>query len=84
MLMAEGRSRAEWGRAASLMALLANCHRNPKKRHKPFHPDEFMPRAKRRGSRVSVEQLTRDVLRASRSRGITSRPASDPANPPFP
>jgi len=41
--MAEGRSRDEWNRVASLMALLANLHRDPKKRG-PFKPGDFLPR----------------------------------------
>jgi hypothetical protein len=40
--MAESRSKAEWGRTASLMALLANVNRDPKK-HRPFRPSDFDP-----------------------------------------
>jgi hypothetical protein len=40
--MAEARSKAEWGRAASLMSLLANVNRDPKK-HRPFRPSDFDP-----------------------------------------
>ena len=42
--MAESRSRDAWNRTASVMALLANLHRDPKKRgaYKPaeFHPQQ--------------------------------------------
>ncbi len=41
--MAEGRAMAEWGRMASLLALIANVNRDPKKRSKPFKPAEFLP-----------------------------------------
>jgi len=40
--MAEARSKAEWGRTASLMSLLANVNRDPKK-HRPFRPGDFDP-----------------------------------------
>lgn len=66
--MAEGRSRAEWGHTSSVLALLANCHRDPKRRRKPFTPSDFNPytqprrRTTGRKSHVSVEQLTRDIL----------------------
>ena len=40
--MAEARSRAEWGRMAPLMSLIANGNRDPKK-HRPFHPSDFDP-----------------------------------------
>jgi hypothetical protein len=40
--MAESRSRERWNHTSSILALLANCHRDPKKgrRLKPadFHP----------------------------------------------
>ena len=41
--MAEGRAMAEWGRMASLLALIANVNRDPEKRPKPYEPAEFMP-----------------------------------------
>ncbi len=40
--MAEGRGQAEWGRTSSLMALVANVNRDPKK-HAAFTPDNFNP-----------------------------------------
>jgi hypothetical protein len=48
--MAEAKSREAWDRTASLMALLANCHRNHRRKPTPFTPDRFHPyrqRAKR-------------------------------------
>lgn len=42
--MAEARQKAAWERAASLMALLANIHRDPKK-GRVFHPHDFNPYA---------------------------------------
>jgi hypothetical protein len=42
--MAEGRQREAWNHTAALMALLANCHRDPK-RSRAFRPDDFHPMA---------------------------------------
>ena len=40
--MAEGRQREAWNHTAALLALLANCHRDPKRSHAftvtDFHP----------------------------------------------
>ena len=41
-LMADGRAKFEWGIASSLMALLANLNRDPK-RGKPLKPSDFNP-----------------------------------------
>jgi hypothetical protein len=43
--MAEGRQRADWGRASAAMALQANCHRDPKRRAQPFRAADFDPYA---------------------------------------
>ena len=40
--MGKGRERDEWGRTASLMALMFNCHRDPKKT-RPATPAGYMP-----------------------------------------
>ncbi len=40
--MAESRVRDEWNRTASLMALLANVNRDPKK-HGPYKAPDFHP-----------------------------------------
>ena len=42
--MAEGRSREGWNRTASVMALLANVNRDPKK-HRPYGASDFHPYA---------------------------------------
>ena len=39
------RSRRQWQHTASVMALYANCHRDPAK-SLPFSPEDFMPAAK--------------------------------------
>jgi hypothetical protein len=45
-MMAEGKNKALWCHTSSLMALIANCHRDPKKTS-PYKPDHFNPYAKR-------------------------------------
>ncbi len=40
--MAETRQRDEWARTSSLMALIANANRDPKK-HRAFRPTDFDP-----------------------------------------
>ena len=42
--MAEGRSRESWNHTASVMAMLANVHRDPKK-HRPYGASDFNPYA---------------------------------------
>jgi hypothetical protein len=44
--MAEARAKDEWARMSALLALLANCHRDPK-RTRAFKPADFDPFAKR-------------------------------------
>jgi hypothetical protein len=41
--MAEGKMKSLWGIASNLMALQANCNRDPKKHSAPFKPTEFNP-----------------------------------------
>lgn len=41
--MAEARQRERWDHTASLMALIASCHRDSKKRRSPYKPQEFHP-----------------------------------------
>lgn len=40
--MAEARQREQWNHTSSLLALLANCHRDPKKT-RPYKPAQFHP-----------------------------------------
>lgn len=35
--------RCQWNQTSSLMALLANCHRDPKRRSQAFVPSDFNP-----------------------------------------
>ena len=59
-----GRRRDDWSRTASLMALLANCHRDPKKMRRPFDLLDFLPIDLRVGvRRASGIRLTPHNLR---------------------
>jgi hypothetical protein len=40
--MAEARSHAQWNHTAALLALIANCHRDPHRR-KAYEPADFLP-----------------------------------------
>ena len=44
--MAEARERSEWSRASTVMALIANANRDPKKT-RAFKPADFDPYAQR-------------------------------------
>ena len=44
--MVEGRTRARWDHTASIMAIVAEVNRNPKKRSRPYRPADFHPYAK--------------------------------------
>ena len=48
---------AQRKQAGSLMALIANVHRDPKKRKRPFTADDFVPRAPQPLPRVSIKDL---------------------------
>lgn len=41
--MAEGRQRDAWNHTASIMALTANVHRDPKQKRTPYESDDFHP-----------------------------------------
>lgn len=44
--MSQARHRYDWDRAAAIMALTANCHRDPKTTE-PFKPADFNPFAEK-------------------------------------
>lgn len=45
-MMAEGRQRENWSHTSATLALLANAHRDPKRRA-PFRPQDFDPFAEK-------------------------------------
>ncbi|MCK6488493.1 MAG: hypothetical protein L6R48_09225 [Planctomycetes bacterium] len=52
--MAEARSQERWNHTAALLALTANCHRDPKRRH-PYVPADFLPK---RADQATAAPLT--------------------------
>lgn len=72
--MVEGRSRDRWGHTSSVICVIANAHRDPKKRRRPFQPGEFNPhnRAAARRARgrkgFDVDRFARDLLAVSRAK----------------
>ncbi|MEZ6233409.1 MAG: hypothetical protein R3B68_04395 [Phycisphaerales bacterium] len=60
--MAEARQRDEWSRTASVMALVANTQRNPKKT-RPFRPSDFDPFARAGERRQAVIPAPVSVLK---------------------
>ena len=58
--MAQARSRSDWSRVSSLMALIANVNRDPKKT-RAFRPADFDPHQERQRPAAKVNI---DVLKA--------------------
>lgn len=46
--MVRGKESAQWWHTAALMALVANCHRDSKRRARPYSAKEFHPDTARR------------------------------------
>jgi len=69
--MAEARGRADWARTASLMALVANTNRDPKKT-RPFRPSDFDPYASGARSRDGIELSQMSDLKEA-FRGLKGR-----------
>lgn len=71
--MADGRRRALWGAVSSILAQQANINRNPKRRARPYRPEEFDPtRPAIPPPRITVSQLSQ-ILKSSSCR--KSKPA---------
>jgi len=62
--MADGRDRYVWSVASALMALIANCHRDTKKR--PLEPDDFNPTLTRQERRRNAIWITDDNVEIMR------------------
>jgi hypothetical protein len=60
--MAEGRSKERWNHTAAILALQANCHRDPKKRKKAFTPADFLPRDERSKERTKDLSILKAVF----------------------
>ena len=59
--MAEARLEQQWAHTSSLMALIANAHRDPKK-HGPFKPRDFDPTQSSKREPV-IEQVDVSILK---------------------
>ena len=53
--MADAKRRDDWQHTSTMLALLANIHRNPKKKPQPFSPAEFNPLAEERKKLVKAK-----------------------------
>ena len=79
--MAEARVRDQWARTSSVMALIANTHRDPRK-GKPFKPSDFAPGSAGSGNdgenqappRVGVEVLRQVFLPRNHPRNPDKEP----------
>jgi len=60
--MAEGRQRHAWIHTSSLLALIANANRDPKK-HRPFKPSDFDPYANKRQKGIPITKDNVAVLK---------------------
>ncbi len=63
--MDEARQTDRWNHTAMTCALLANIHRDKKKRSKPFLPDDFHPLAKPKPNIVVGIEALKDFVPAS-------------------
>lgn len=59
--MADARRRDGWQHTSALLAMLANVHRNPKKKPQPFTPAEFNPLADERKKPVKAKTGVRTL-----------------------
>lgn len=55
--MADSKRRDAWSHTAATLSLIANVHRNPKKRSKTYTPAEFHPFVETRNTKVGVGVL---------------------------
>ena len=60
--MAEARAAMEWTHTSAVLAMLANCHRDPKK-SRAFTPSDFNPLEARRRKRVLGRTKDLSILR---------------------
>lgn len=54
--MAEVRTGHDWDQTASILALLAETNRDPKKRYRPFTPADFHPLHRRKRKRRDLSE----------------------------
>jgi len=61
--MSDARLRERWTHTASVLAMLANTHRNPKK-SKPFKPGDFDPFERQPAQQSPIPTADLSVLKA--------------------
>lgn len=68
--MARGKSRGLWQHTSSVLAILANVHRDPR-RTKAFKPSDFDPTTtrRRRGGGIGREQFISAIVAEARRHG---------------
>jgi hypothetical protein len=67
--MAEARVRDAWSRTSAEMALLANCHRDPKK-NRAYRPSDFNPSHRPSKPINAPISVLREVFLAGKSPGF--------------
>ncbi len=79
--MADATARQRWSHTSAVMALLANVHRDPKKKPSPYKPADFHPLLPRKSERVEVGKqegfrLLRQVFvkQSSKGQALTHAP----------
>jgi hypothetical protein len=60
--MAEARGREMWGHTSTVLAMIANCNRDPKK-SRAFNPADFNPYAAKRRRGIPITAGNIDILR---------------------
>ena len=73
--MAQAAGKERWGRCATLMALIANVNRDPKK-GRAFRPSDFDPYADRKSQAIAVDKDNMELLKQafagkSNPKGVT-------------
>ena len=79
--MAEGKQRDEWARTSSLMALIANANRDPKK-HRAFRPTDFDPFAVTQKLKQKVDvSILKEIFIDGKHQQTTTRTEAQPCRP---
>jgi len=74
--MAEARQRSEWARTSTLLALIANAHRDPKKT-RAFKPSDFDPFARQMSGAMNDMAGLRAVFQGRTAERTENKEAND-------
>lgn len=74
--MAEARERSEWARISTLLALIANAHRDSKKT-RAFKPSDFDPFARRQSNTTNDMAGLRAVFQGRTAERTENKEAND-------